>query len=529
MEDLRSYLTLRERCPPSSVLDLSGFVDVVCDEDAVAIVLPLFHSGLRSVSLATTRLGPALFCQLVEGLAACSRLKSLSLAFFSLEPASEELNHAIARLLARLPELERLELVIESVGFSALVLESVGRLSLLQHLVLITQFFASGLDALPNLPTGLKTLWLGTCILGEAPEKLLPALQAVLASQTGLESLSLTLCPTGPETETFVRGLGEAVGLLPVLKSFTYFGGVGSLAETKMLLQPSVLSGRVAQCMLCTRYFQLEAICTPGANLRNLTSLTLVLGKHLDPEQLDVILAGARALETLVLDCERSSSPNLLTPERVSKLAALSSLTALMLRVRTDIHALAYALERFPSLVRLQLGMHAWEEADTPFSLPPSLRELWLDDCVQSSALQAAQGVEQLSKLCVAMRSDDYPPEGLAWLRARLSWSCELSLVVDTVDDAVSVAAALSGAVAVIRIDLGCKIKTKHLPKLELAIEASNRQGTVLLLDRFRSGGYIEDVVLFAGYQISPVFQTLLSAIRDVPVGEVQRGGKNRT
>jgi hypothetical protein len=126
----------------------------------------------------------------------------VSLGFFLAEQKDRHVGMcaAIASFLdTHRDTLERVELIIESVGCSPVVMSAVSRLRV-QHLSLVTQFSEEGLSFLGSLPLSLNSLWIATVIIGVCPA-LLPSLEKMLIrhGDTEMTDFALCLCPNPPE------------------------------------------------------------------------------------------------------------------------------------------------------------------------------------------------------------------------------------------------------------------------------------------------------------------------------------------
>lgn len=166
--ELLSFLRLRSKCPVSRTLDLTGWEDCIVDDEAVTSILPHVGQGsLRTLLLSTNRLPESSFARILDGIQ--GGLVHLSLAFLSTEKTaagSAAFFSAVERLLERSRDLEQLELVFESMHASTI--RAISKLHL-ESCSIVTQFDEETIAALSGLPTTLKSLWLGTCILGPQP------------------------------------------------------------------------------------------------------------------------------------------------------------------------------------------------------------------------------------------------------------------------------------------------------------------------------------------------------------------------
>ncbi len=538
---LKEYLQSITVGAAPKVLDLSGFESELCSSSlpSLSAVLNSCHAS-EELLLSSTMLSVPEIVTLLSFVSRPSRcLKRLSLSFFVMElPSSDSqdvqmLCSAIEQLLRRTgKQIEALELYVECLGATDLflpLLSDTSVLPVLRSLVLVTRIAPAGYKALQMLPRSLEKFWLGSLLINPEP-KVSDVIVATVARLDRLKDVAVTLCPCVPEDPNFCEQFGKALKGLPDLKRFTFFGGIQSLDETRAVLAPVIGGGRVKDCLLCSRYFQVEAFETANADFSNLQHLSLVFGKDLTPEALDAVLKGvSRDLKTLVIDAENTRQNGLFSPERISLLASFPKLQRLAFRVETDPHILCYALHRFSSLKFLSINMCMWGKESKEFQLPPLLESLTLHECAPFGlAAVQAPGLSQLKgNLCLTGCSFSLDEIQLV-VKTLLDANLNLELLELEVKDAkvaLPTVEALFGSVQAktLRVILDKKVKKAHKALIEQMFAlCSQFPDRILDMGAGKTNGDLISVVVDAGKIVPSGFTSLLRALRNVPLPELE-------
>jgi hypothetical protein len=320
------------------------------------------------------------------------------------------------------------------------------------------------------------------------------------------------------------------------LQSFSFFGGVSSLAETTELLLPAL--PRLSELCLCTRYFQMQIFPAPGARFDRLTRLVLVMGKSLDEEELDSVLRGCNRalLEILVIDAENHSQDKLFTPARVADLLSFNKLKTLALLVDAgeSIHNLCYALHNMTvfterkflfvvqiffffsktkCLERLSLNLNHWSANSAPFDLPSSLLHLAVEEC--SPEALTAICFDSLSSLAFVGDVDDTMERAMSQ-RGKCS-TVQFHTGTSSLERAVRVALAVGAASCVIALQNKIKLEESVLSEL---FERAADGGCLLQLSAQNPGQGVYDIVEYGGKHVSSCFKSLLNSLTDLPVSQ---------